>query len=146
MFVSSIASHFCFSITLYQLCDYGFENILSTKTYFLDHSANYDNKIRVSETIEKGGFINAEVQPEVRLKFCMYEAAYTVSALKKSNVYDDAVFFTENSRLRKSIYRDIWQKKDFAILGFGDKSFKVNRSVTKKTLRQASETTYVERA
>ena len=78
----------------------------------------------------------------------MYEAAYTVSALKKSNVYDNVVFLTENLRLLKSIYpliegiyRNLWQNKIFAITGFKDKTFKVNRSVTKKTLRHASKTT-----
>ena len=81
----------------------------------------------------------------------MYEAAYTVSALKKSNVYDDVVFITENSRLIKSIYplnegtcRSIWRNKNFALPGFGDKTFKVNNSVTEKILQRASETTYAE--
>ena len=87
----------------------------------------------------------------MKLKFCMYEAVYTVSALKKSNVYDDVVFLTENLRLLKSIYplnegncRNIWQNKSFATPGFGDRTFKVNMLVTEKLLRQTSETTYVE--
>ena len=74
-----------------------------------------------------------------------------MSALKKSNVYDDVVFLAENSILLKSIYplkegncRNIWQNKNFAIPGFGDRTFKVNRSVTEELLRQTSETTYVE--
>ena len=81
----------------------------------------------------------------------MYEAAYSLSALKKSNVYDDVVFITKNSRLLKSIYplnegtcRSIWQNKNFALPGFGDKTFKVDNSVTEKILQRASETTYVE--
>ena len=72
-------------------------------------------------------------------------------ALKKSNVYEDAVFFTENSRLIKSIYplnegvcRDIWQNKNLSVPGFGNGTFKVDRSVTEKLLRQTNETTYVE--
>ena len=67
----------------------------------------------------------------------MFEAVFTVSALKKSNVYDDVVFLTENSRLLKSKYslnegvcRNIWQNKNFAIPGFGDRTFKVNMLVT----------------
>ena len=81
----------------------------------------------------------------------MYEAAYTVSALKKSNVYDDVVFITKNSRLLKSIYplnkgtcRSIWHKKNFALPGFGDKTFKVNNSETENILQRASRTTYAE--
>ena len=69
----------------------------------------------------------------------MYEAAYTVSALKKSNVYDDVVFLTKNSRLLKTInplnegtYKNIWQSKNVAKTGFGEKTFKVNRSLTEK--------------
>ena len=38
----------------------------------------------------------------------------------------------------------MWQNKIFAIPGFGHRTFLVNRSVTEKILRQASETTYVE--
>ena len=81
----------------------------------------------------------------------MYEAAYTVSALKKSNVYDDVFFITKNSRILKSIfrlnegtYRSIWQNKNFALPGFGDKTFKVNISGTEKMLQRASETIYDE--
>ena len=128
-----------------------FDNIVSTKIYSLDHSTNSDKKVRVSKTIEEGSLIYAEVQPEIKLRFCMYEAAYTVSALKKSNVYDDVVFITKNSRLLKSIYlfdegtcRSIWQNKNFALPGFGDKTFNVNNSVTEKVLQRASETNYVE--
>ena len=134
-----------------KLYGYDFDNIVSTKLYSLDYSTNCDNKIRVSKTIEEGSLIYAEVQPEIKLRFCMYEAAYTVSALEKSNVYDDVVFITKNSRLLKSIYplnegtcRSIWQNKNFALPGFGDKTFKVNNSVTEKILQRASETTYAE--
>ena len=81
----------------------------------------------------------------------MYGAAFTVSALKKSNVYDDVVFITKNSRLLKSIYplnegncRSIWQNKNFALPGFGDKTFKINNSVTEKIFQRSSETTYAE--
>ena len=122
-----------------KLYGYDFDNIVSTKFFSLDHSTNCDNKIRVSKTIEEGSLIYAEVLPEIKLRFCMYEVAYTVSALKKSNVYDDVVFTTKNSRLLKSIYplnegtcRSIWQNKNFALPGFGDETFKVNNSVTKK--------------
>ena len=75
---------------------YVLANIVSTKIYSLDHSTNCDNKIRVSKTIEEGSLIYADVQLEIKLRFCMYEAEYTVSALKKSNVYDDVVFITKN--------------------------------------------------
>ena len=123
-----------------KLYGYDFDNIVSTKLYSLDHSSNCDNKIRVSKTIEKGSLIYAEVHPEIKLKFCIYEPAYTVSALKKINVHDDVVFITKiNSRLLKSIYslnegtcRSIWQNKNFALPGFGDKTFKINNSVTEK--------------
>ena len=133
-----------------KLYGYDFDNIVSKNIYSLDHSTNCDNKIRVSKTIE-GSLIYADVQPEIKLRFCMYGAAYTVSALKKSNVYDDVVFITKNSRLLKSIYpfyegtcRSIWQNKNFALPGFGDKNLKVNNSVTEKILERSSETTYAE--
>ena len=45
---------------------------------------------------KKGSLIYAEVQPEIKQNFCMYEAAYKVSALKKSNAQDAIVFVTEN--------------------------------------------------
>ena len=116
-----------------KLYGYEFDNIVSTKINSLDHSTNCDNKIRLSKTIEDGRLIYAEVQPEIKLGFCIYEAAYTVSALEKRNLYDNVVFITKNSRLLKSIYplnegicRSIWQNKNFALPRFGDKTFKVN--------------------
>ena len=133
-----------------KLYGYDFDNIVSTKIYSLYHSTNCDNKIRVSKTIEEGSLIYAEVQPEIKLRLCLYAAAYTLSALKKSNVYDDVVFITKNSRLLKSINplnegtcRSIWQNKNFALPGFGDKTFNVNNSITEKILQRASETNYV---
>ena len=41
--------------------------------------------------------IYSEVQPEIKLKLFMYEAVYTVTALKKSNLYED-VFFSQKLR------------------------------------------------
>ena len=109
-----------------KLYGYDFDNIVSTKIYSLSSAW-------------------------VKTKFCMYEAAYTGLALKKSKVNDYFVLLTENSRLQKSIdplnegvCRKIWQNKNFAIPVFGVRKFKVNRSVTETILRQASETTYVE--
>ena len=64
-----------------KLYGYGFDNIVSTKIYSLDHSTNCDSKIRVLKTIEEGSLIYDEDQPEIKLGFCMYEAAYNVSAL-----------------------------------------------------------------
>ena len=68
--------------------------------YILWITVQTDIKIRVSKTIEEGSLIFAEI----KFRVCMYEAAYTVSALEKSNVYDDVVFITKNSRLLRSIY------------------------------------------
>ena len=116
-----------------KLNGYDFDNIVSTKVYSLDNSTNRDNKIRVSETIDQCSLIYAEVKPELKLKFCMYEASYTVSALKNSNVYDEVVFLTEKLRLLKPIYH---LKREF-VGNFG-------RSVTEEFLRQANETTYFE--
>ena len=81
-----------------KLYDCDFDNTLSTKIYSLDHSTNCDNKIRVSKTKEEGSLINAEVQPKIKLKFCMYKAVYTVSALEKINLYDDIAFFSQKIR------------------------------------------------
>ena len=95
---------FAFHSLCIKLYGYDFDNIVSTKIYSLDHSTNCDNKIRVSKTIEEGSLIYAEVQPEIKLRYCMYEAAYTVSTIKKCNVYDDVVLIGKKSRLLKSIY------------------------------------------
>ena len=70
----------------FQLYGYDFDNIASTKIYSLDHSTNCDSKIRVSKTIEERSLIYAEVQREIKLRFCMYEAAYTVYPLNKFHI------------------------------------------------------------
>ena len=134
MFVPGISASPSLCIKLH---GYDFDNIVKTKIHSLDHSTKSENKIRVSETKEEGSLLYSEDQPEIKLKFCMYGAVYTLSAFKKSNVYDDVVFLTDNSRLLKSkyplnegFYRNIWPNKNFAIPGFGDRTFKVIRSVT----------------
>ena len=73
---------------------YGFDNMVSTKIHSLDHSANCDNKIQVSERIEKSILIYADVQSEIKPIFCMFEAAYTVPALKKAT-YITMSFFSQ---------------------------------------------------
>ena len=89
MSVSVIAAIFASPSLCIKLNGYDFNNIVATKIYSLDHSTNCDNKVRLSETTEKSILIYAEIQPETKLKFCISEAAYTVSALKESNVYDN---------------------------------------------------------
>ena len=74
-----------------KLHGYDFNNIFSLKIYFLGHSTKADNTIRVSKTLEEGSLYYAAIQPDIELKFCVYEAAYNVSALTKSNLYDDVV-------------------------------------------------------
>ena len=64
-----------------KLYGYDFDNIVSTKICSLDHSTNCENRFRVSEKKEKCSLIYAEVQPEIKLKFCMFEAAYKVSVV-----------------------------------------------------------------
>ena len=56
---------------------YDFDNIVAAKIYSLDDSTNCDNKVRVPKTEEESRLMYAEVQPEIKLKFCMYEAACT---------------------------------------------------------------------
>ena len=80
-----------------KLYGYDFDNIVSTKIYSLDHSTNCDNKNRVSKTKEESRLIYAEIQSEIKLKFCTYEAAYKVSALKKAN-YMTMSFFSQKIR------------------------------------------------
>ena len=70
--------------------------------------------------------------------------------LTKSNVYDNVVFLLGISRKAKSLHplnegvcRNIWQNENFSRPGFGDRTFKVNRSVSEKIIRHANETIYV---
>ena len=136
VFFLALLAIFAFPSPCINLYSYHFDNIISTKIYSLDHSTNCDNKFRESKTKEEGSLIYAEVQPDKKLKFCIYEEAYKVSAPKKSND-DDVGFLTENSRLPKSIYHlnegvctNIWQNKNFAMSGFWNRTYKVNKSVT----------------
>ena len=64
-----------------KLNGYDFDSIVSTIIYSLDYSTNGDNKIRVSKTKEEGNLLYADIQPEMKLKFFIYEPAYTASAL-----------------------------------------------------------------
>ena len=63
-----------------KLYSYDFDNNVSARIFSPDHSTNCDNTIRVQKTKEKGSSKYAQVQPEINLDFCMYEAFYTMSA------------------------------------------------------------------
>ena len=75
---------------------------------------------------------------------------YTVAACNplypKVVKLEDGGFQQYGEALKKfnRVCRNIWQNKNFAIPGFGDGIFKVNRSVTEELLQQTSETIYIE--
>ena len=68
----------------------------------------------------------------------MFKAAYTVVAVKKSNVWDDASFLTEHSELIPSYYamtpitcERIWKGETVLIPGFSDYQFSITGKVLK---------------
>ena len=82
MFFLALLAIFASPSPCLKLYGYGFHKIC-----FLDHNTNCDleTEFEYRKQQEKI-FFKLEVQLEIKLKFSMYEAAFTVSALKKATI------------------------------------------------------------
>ena len=77
---------------------YNFENILSTTTFALKGSEKCDLSTVNQIIVEKGALVYTELG-HTKLKYCMYKAAYTVTAMKKVTGGMTPVFYQLNLRL-----------------------------------------------
>ena len=102
MLLSGIDSHNCFSITLYRDIRLWFRQWSINKDLFSgsQYKLSYHFS-RIEKKNKKGSLIYAEVQPEIKQTYCMYEAAYTVSALKKQQRIKRHCFCYRKWRLLK---------------------------------------------
>ena len=116
---------------------YNFENILRTEIFSINAIDNCSLSDVNKALATSGALLYLEAGP-IKLKYCMFKAAYTVVAVKKSNVWDDASFLTEHSELIPSYYsmtpitcERIWMGETVLIPGFSDYKFFLTGKVLK---------------
>ena len=127
---------------------YNFENILSSTTFALKGSKKCDLSTVNQIIVEKGALVYTELG-HTKLRYCMYKAAYTVTAMKRSNWWDDASFLSAKSEIIPVLYsitsklcREIWEGKTVFIPGFADFKFSVEKETLAKPSNSGSNIEY----
>ena len=95
-FYLALLAIFASPSTCIKLYGYCFDNIVSTKICFPDHSTKCDYKFRVSKTIEKESLIYAEVQPEIKIESACLKRHILCLHLKKVTYLSMSVFSQKN--------------------------------------------------
>ena len=113
---------------------YNFGNIFKIERLSLSLISNCTQTKENSDTLKSGELMFKPVPSEVRLKFCMYLASYSVKALKKSSWWDDATYLLEYSKLIPTFYplsesenERLWDTIQVKKLGFGNEDITIPR-------------------
>ena len=86
-----------------EITAYNFENIVRTSRFSLWERDNCTQNQKHALVLSTGHVLYHE-SLKIQLNYCMFQAAYTVSGLKKNTWWDDAVFIQENSQLIPTYY------------------------------------------
>ena len=113
---------------------YDFEQIVSTTVYSLTEETNCSRDETKPQLVKCGAVLFNANNREQKLRTCHFQASYTVSYMKKSTVYDDALYLHEKSKILPTFYllpietcRLIWNEKRFTLPGFGKKAFRLTQ-------------------
>ena len=121
-----------------EITAYKLENIVKTSRFSLWERDNCTQNQKLALVLSTGQVLYHK-SFKIQLKYCMFHAAYTVSGLKKSTWWDDAVFFLANSQLIPTYYplnseacSKTLQGKSVNLPGFGNEKFKFKTTLLRK--------------
>ena len=128
---------------------YDFEQIVTTSVFSLsEQEAGCSRESRTREKVTKATILFHESNEEIELRFCHYQASYTVQHIKKSNVYDDGLYLHQESKILPTVYllsietcQSIWTGEGFKLPGFGNQEFKLSTAELNKVTSDRTETT-----
>ena len=86
-----------------EIIAFKFENVKITSRFSLWERDNCTQNQKHALVFSTGHVLYHESFKN-QLYYCMFQAAYTVSGLKKSTWWDDAIFFQANSQLIPTYY------------------------------------------
>ena len=141
----------CWNITMCEeirTVGYDFEQIVTTSVFSLsEQEAGCARESRTRKKVTKVTIIFHESN-EIELRFCHYQASYTVQHIKKSNVYDDGLYLHQESKILLTFYllsietcQSIWTGEGFKIPGFGNQEFKLSTAELNKMTSDRTENT-----
>ena len=114
---------------------YDFENILQTQKFAMTEQTKCETSQINEEQVNKRGLIYAKSSMS-KMKYCMCRATYTVTVLKKSSWYDDAIYLNEKSHIiptfypiKESVCQNLWQGHKARLPGLGDFEFNAPKEV-----------------
>ena len=121
-----------------EITAYNFENIVKTSRFSLWERDNCTQNQKHALVLSTGHVLYHE-SFKIQLNYCMFQAAYTVSGLKKSTWWYDAVFIQENSQLIPTYYpltskacSKLLQGISVNIPGFGIEKFSFETTLLRK--------------
>ena len=105
-----------------EIAAYIFCPVVSTKIYSLYGNNECEGKTTTQNvTLTSGSILMTETRERDRYTYCMFEASYTVSHMKKSSVWDDGLYLHDESRilptfcpLNLSTCKRIWNSEYFS--------------------------------
>ena len=121
-----------------EITAYNFENIVKTSRFSLWEEDNCTQNQKHALVLSTGHVLYHE-SLKIQLNYCMFQAAYTVSGLKKSTWWDDAAFIQENSQLIPMYYPftskaccKLLQGISVNLPGFGNEKFSFETTLLRK--------------
>ena len=123
----------CEHLVLATIVGYDIEEVLTTKIYSLLPSEQCTPDKMHTENVTYGGLVLHAPEVDIQLSYCMFQAAFGITALAHSTRFDDSIYLTEYSRLIPTYYpiqtwvcRAIWTGREFKLPGFGDQKHQLS--------------------
>ena len=126
----------CWNVTMSEeirTVGFDFEQIVTTSLFSLSEpQVGCSRESRARKNVTKAMILFHESNPEVELRFCYYQASFTVQQVKMSNVYDDGLYLHQKTKILPTSYRlsvgtcqSVWTGEVFKLPGFGNQTFKL---------------------
>ena len=105
------------------------------------------SRIESQKNVTKVTSLFHESNTEIELRFCQYQASFTIQQMKKSNVYDDGLYLHQESKIlptlplvgrNLSVCMDL---RGFQVTGFVNQEFKLSTAELNRVIGDRTETT-----
>ena len=120
-----------------EITAYNVEIIVKTSSFSLWEKGNLTKNQKHALVLSTGHVLYQSFK--IKFNFCMFQAAYTVSGLKISTWWDDAVFIQENSQLIPTYYpltseacSKLLQRISVHLLGIENEKFSFKTTLLRK--------------
>ena len=124
-----------------------FEQIVTTSVFSLsEQETGCSRESRSKKKVTKATILFHESNAEIELRFCHYQASYTIQHIKKSNVYDDGLYLHQESKNLPSYYllsietrQSIRTGEGFKLPGSDNQEFKFSTAELNKVTSDRTE-------